>query len=395
VDGPSWTDAVIVSLEAANDVTGAVLLVSCVNSCSTFVIQSYSLQSGEVYNHFPLLRLHTATMTEAWKERQLKWLAIGHEVRRRELDSSVEFEEFPEPGSSQVALLQIFTDTLDENVTPATAAKQISGWVLSVPDSDICYDISNAYANMMGVLFSATSQLPSRKHLQILADLTVELVNQPDAYNKKDKPLKFESGSVVVPPGERIVVPCISGGELWSGLPDFAFRMGDDLNRGPPNFLPLSVSGRRDQHQIDRNAEEKYTNINTFAALIAKQHPPEESPLRSCLHCAFIVFAFLEHGLGTERGKWSHLAVRAAATWLIIAGEELVNPGPPSTVAGYISGSLWEAEGGTNTVDIKRLRFWKERFQHFRESGRLVSQEAMNATHHATAVLDRLIDAQG
>jgi hypothetical protein len=362
-----------------------------VKSCSTLVIQSYSLQFEEFYNHIPTVRLHTATMTEAWKDRQLKWLAIGHEVRRREVDSSV---EFPEPGSSQVALLQIFTDTLDGNTTPATAANQISYWVLSVPDSDICYDINNAYANMMGVLLSATSQFSSRKHLKILADLTVELANQPDAYNNKDKPLEFESGSVVVPPGERIVVPCMSGGGLWSGLPDFAFRVGDDLNRGPPNFLPLSVPGRKDQHQIDRQAEEKYTNINTFAALIAKQHPAEGSPLCSCLHCAFIVFAFLEHGPGTERGKWSHLAVRAAATWLIIAGEELVNPGPPSSVAGYISGSLWEAEGGTNTVDVKRLRFWKERFQYFQESGRLISQEAVDATHDAAAVLDSLIAAQ-
>jgi hypothetical protein len=333
-------------------------------------------------------------MTEAWKERQLKWLANGHEVRRRELDSSVEFEEFPEPASSQVALLQIFTDTLNEKVCPATGAKQVSNWVLSVPDSDICYDIDKAYANMMGVLFSATNQLSSKKYLQILADLTIELANQPDAYNNKDEPLKFESGSVVVPPGGRIVVPCMSGGGLWSGLPDFAFRLGDDLNRGPPNFLPLYVPGREDQHEMYRQAEEKYTNINTFAALIAKQRPSEGSPLCSCLHCAFIVFAFLEHGPDTNRGKWSHLAVRAAATWLVIAGERLVNPGTLSTVAGHISGSLWEAEGGTNTVDDKRLQFWKERFQHFQESGRLISQEAVDATHDATTVLDSLIAAQ-
>jgi hypothetical protein len=383
-------------MSAWNDVTGTEsLLVGSVSSCSALVIQSYSLQFGEFNNHVRTVRPHTAKMTEAWKESQLKWLAVGHEVRRREVDSSLEFEEFPEPGSSQVALLQIFTDTLDGNIPPATAAKQISDWVLSVPDNDICYDINTAYANMMGVLFSATSQFSTRKHLEILADLTVELANQPDAYNNKDKPLEFESGSFVVPPGERIVLPCTSGGGLWSGLPNFAFRVGDDLNRGPANFLPLPGSGHKDQHQTHRQAEEKYTNVNTFAALIAKKHPPEESPLCSCLHCAFIVFAFLEHGPGTERGKWSHLAVRAAATWLIIAGEELVNQGPPSSVARYISGSLWEAEGGTNTVDVKRLRFWKERFQYFRESGRLISQEAVDATQEAAAVLDRLIAAQG
>lgn len=55
------------------------------------------------------------------------------------------------------------------------------------------------------------------------------------------------------------------------------------------------------------------------------------------------MFAPLEHGPGAERGTWSHLAVRAAAIWLIIAGEELVSPGQSSDVAGYISGSLWEA----------------------------------------------------
>jgi hypothetical protein len=158
------------------------------------------------------------------------------------------------------------------------------------------------------------------------------------------------------------------------------------------NFL--SETGCKEQNQADRQAEEKYTNINTFAALIAKRDPPEGSPLCSCLQYAFIVFAFLEHGPGTERGKWSHLAVRAAATWLIIAGKEIVNQEPPSIVARYISGSLWEAVGGTNTVDVKRLRFWRERFRHFRESGRLISQEAVGATQDATAVLDSLIAAQ-
>jgi hypothetical protein len=89
------------------------------------------------------------------------------------------------------------------------------------------------------------------------------------------------------------------------------------------------------------------------------------------------------------------LAVRAAATWLIIAGEVLANPGPPSTVSEYNSVGLWEAEGGPNTVDVKRLRFWKERFQYFRDSRRLISQEAEDATRDAAVVLDSLIAAHG
>ncbi|KAK3209576.1 hypothetical protein GRF29_69g2260228 [Pseudopithomyces chartarum] len=334
-------------------------------------------------------------MTETWKKKQLEWLAIGHEVRRRELDQSVKFEKCPAPASSQLALLQIFMDTLDGNTTPGIAAKQVSDWVLSIPDDDICYDIHRAYANMMGVLISATSQLSFQAHLEILAEFTIELARQPDAYNNKDTPLIFESGSVVVLPGERIVMPCISGGALWSGLPDFAFRMMDDLDRGPPNFFPLFIPGREDQHQIDCQAEENYTNISTFAALIAGKNPPNDFPLRSCLDCALKVFKFLECGPDTERGKWSHLAVRAAAAWLVIAGDKLLHSSPASTVVGNCSDSPWEAQNSHHIVNIERLRFWGERFQYFRESGKLISQQAVDSTYDATVVIESLITRHG
>ncbi|KAF2874708.1 hypothetical protein BDV95DRAFT_297447 [Massariosphaeria phaeospora] len=330
-------------------------------------------------------------MTEAWKEEQLLWLARLHEVRRREMDSSVDFEEYPQPGVSQVALLQIFTDALDEKITPVTAAKQIFDWVLSVPDIDICYDIYSAYSNMIGVLFAGARQLSCRTHLKILADLTVGLANLPDAYNEGDKPIDFEGGFIVVQPGERIKLPCLTGGYLWSELPDFALIVGDDLNIGPPNFFQNVEPGRDDQQQMYRRAEDMYTNINTFAALIAQQHPPQGSPLCICLHSAFAVFAFLEHGPDTARGRFAHLVVRAAATWLTAAGEELLKSGSPSAKHDYIPGSLWAAEGGTNTVDVKRLRFWKDRFRQLRESGRLSSREAVDATNSAAAALDRLI----
>jgi hypothetical protein len=104
---------------------------------------------------------------------------------------------------------------------------------------------------------------------------------------------------------------------------------------------------------MHRQAEDKYTNINTFAALIAQKHHPQESPLCSRLHSSFVVVAFLEHDSDTPRGRFGHLVVRAVAIWLTIAGEELVDLGSPSTKSDYISGSLWAAEGGTNTVDVK------------------------------------------
>ncbi|KAI4666687.1 uncharacterized protein J4E79_002727 [Alternaria viburni] len=125
-----------------------------------------------------------------------------------------------------------------------------------------------------------------------------------------------------------------------------------------------------------------YTNVDTFAALIARKDTPQASPLRSCVDFAFATFDSLEHG-----------PVHAAAAWLMIAGKQVVAAGSPFSKYSYISGSLWEAEGGTNAVDVKRLRFWKGRFQNFRESGRLSDQKAVDATVEATIALDELIAA--
>ena len=392
MNGHSWAE--MVRLEAVNDVTDEVVIKK-LNRHQLNTCHLNKLWIEQPYRDFSYQWIQTGSMTESWKKKQLEWLAIGHEVRRRELDPAVELVDCPAPASSQIALLQIFMDTFDGNITPGIAAKQVSDWVLSIPDDDICYDIHRAYANMMGVLHSATSQLSLQAHLEILAEFTVQLASQPDAYNSRDTPLIFESGSVVVLPGERIVVPGISGGALWSGLPDFAFRMMDDLDRGPRNFFPLFIPGREDQHQIDCQAEENYTNISTFAALIAGKNPPNDFPLCSYLDCALIVFKFLECGPDTERGKWSHLAVRAAAAWLLIAGDKLLHSNPASTVSRDCSDSLWESQNSHNIVNIERLRFWRERFQYFRGSGRLVSQQAVDSTHDATVVIESLIMRHG
>jgi hypothetical protein len=332
-------------------------------------------------------------MIETWKESQLQQLAIGHEIRRREIDSSLDLEEFPQPAASQVALLQVFTDVLEEKQTPVAAVKLISDWVLSVQDSDICYDVSRAYRGVLAVLFSGARTFSSRKHLRILADITVELANLPDLYNNNDEPIKFEQDgiSIVVQPGERVKVPCFTGGGLWSGLPDFASYIGADLYGGPMQYLSSAETGHGDQQQKLREAEDKYTNINTFAALIAQKRPPLDSQLGSCVHNSFAVFAFLEHGPDTPYGKHAHLVARAAAAWLTIAGDEVVAAGSPTTKHSYTPGSLWEARGGGDTVDVKRLRFWKDRFQKIRESTSLSSQEALDVTNEAVAALDRLI----
>jgi hypothetical protein len=58
--------------------------------------------------------------------------------------------------------MNIFTDALNEIISPAATAKQLSTWVLSVVDRDVCCDICLAYANMLGVLFAGARQLSSQ-----------------------------------------------------------------------------------------------------------------------------------------------------------------------------------------------------------------------------------------
>ena len=130
---------------------------------------------------------------------------------------------------------------------------------------------------------------------------------------------------------------------------------GDDLRS--ESFQFRQVSGN--EHDNDQlsfcESEDMYTNVNTFSALIARQDPPQASQLRSCVDYAFTILAFLEHDPGTTYDEDAHFAVRAAAAWLVIAGKQVMATGSPSTNYSYIPGSLWEAERGTNAVDVTRL----------------------------------------
>ncbi len=361
------------------------------NVCSAFFTHSLLPQPRKSYNRFP-----TTTMTEAWKEGQLQSLAIAYEVRQRELDSFLDLVEFPAPASSHIALLRIYTDVLDGTDTPPAAAKRLNEWVVSAPDNDTTHDISYAYHEVLRMLFTGARELSSQKHLKILADLTVELANLPNVYNTTDTPMEFEGGDIVVQPGERIKLPCLTRRELWSSLPDFVGYMRGDLYGPSLGCNVVTGIGHADeQRRLHREGEDKYTNVNTYAALIAQQRPPKESPLSCCVDNAFAVFAYIEHGQDTNYGRHAHLVVRAVAAWLTIAGEELVAAGSPTRKYSYSPGSSWEPEGGGNTVNVKRLQFWKDAVQQLRESRRLSSQEAVNATVDAAAAIDRLIAVQG
>ena len=141
-------------------------------------------------------------MNEAWKKKEFQQLALFHEIRQRQAGPSAEFVECPEPAPSQLALSQIYQDVLHENDPAGIVAKRLGDWVLLVSDRDTCYDIANAFGDILMLIFSAARELSSRKHLQILADLTVELANLPGVYNNTNKPMVFGEGSIAVQPGE-------------------------------------------------------------------------------------------------------------------------------------------------------------------------------------------------
>ena len=72
----------------------------------------------------------------------------------------------------------------------------------------------------------------------------------------------------------------------------------------------------------------------------------------------------------------------------MIAGADVLELQPHSLYS--VPGELWKDAGGSNDVDLQRLRFWGDRFKEFGTSGLLISQEALDAVAEASEVIDKL-----
>lgn len=126
----------------------------------------------------------------------------------------------------------------------------------------------------------------------------------------------------------------------------------------------------RERATTEKQAEEYWTNINTFCALVARQGPPSESSLSSCLrHLRRTIVHALEYSPQTREGSLTRLKVRAAARWIVIAKQsvrEAESKGPTC-----VPGDLWAAVSSTQEISSERWLFWQKRFQELAETGNL------------------------
>lgn len=309
-------------------------------------------------------------MTETWASQQLEWLgAIDKAQCLRSKPSEATRYSPASPNTTQTALVETFRNVLDSTVTPKDAATQLSSTILSSTD------ITTAYSNMLGILLKGAHQLSSHQHLQNLADLAVELAALPDAVNTQSSPMTFSDGyaSVVIRPGK--VLELLGGDRLWSNLVSFGRSLGYYM-RGPEGFLKdinpeaSAEDAAREKAATGKQAEEHWTNINTFCALVARRGPLSEPSLSSCLrHSLETIVLALEYSPETREGSLTRLRVRAAATWIVIAKQDVREAGSKGLT--YMPGDLWAAAGGTREVSPERWSFWQRRFQELAEMGDL------------------------
>ena len=148
-------------------------------------------------------------------------------------------------------------------------------------------NITMAYSNLLGVLLQGAYQLSSHQHLQILADLDIELAALPGAVNTQSPPTTFsdEYASVVIDLGE--VLELLVGDRLWSSLVSFGTNLGYEM-QGPEGSLEDinpeagAEDVARERAAIEKQAKKHWTDINAFCTFVARRGPPNETWLSSC-----------------------------------------------------------------------------------------------------------------
>jgi hypothetical protein len=110
------------------------------------------------------------------------------------------------------------------------------------------------------------------------------------------------------------------------------------------------------------HAKEKWSNLNTYLALLAKDSDAQKLPVlahKATLSLVALSTAF-EFSPETRSGRNSELRVPAAAQWLRIAGDQIESLCANGTER-MPAGDLWTSTGGGEICDKARLQFWKTR----------------------------------
>ena len=292
------------------------------------------------------------TLVEKYIAGQKDWLD-RMSARRPTLDTT----------STRWDIVSVFRDLLMSKINPLNAAQRIAELILAHPN------IMEAYDYMLGCFLEAIEFSPSNDISSLLADFLASLAGLPDATNQRKEPMIIKSSkTTIIQPGDAIIVHWAGREEKpWRDLPHFSLWLRERMN-GPEAYLSRGDS--------PETAKAIWTNINTFVAILFRDHGTELPELfGSLVTYTFTTLAdALEHAPGSRFGKNMPLHLPAACQWILLAGAEVLD----AIEKGYNeefwtarAGQLWTREGGTDEVDEGRWLFWKHRFGELKADARL------------------------
>jgi Protein of unknown function (DUF3632) len=151
----------------------------------------------------------------------------------------------------------------------------------------------------------------------------------PDTFNTQPSPMTFSDGctSVFIHPGE--VLELLDGDRLWSSLVSFGRNLRYYI-QGREGFLKdidpeaSAKDAARERAATEKQAEKHWAKINTFCELVARRGPLSKPSLSSSLrHALATIVLALEYSPKMREGSLTRLRVRAAATWIVIAKQDV------------------------------------------------------------------------
>ncbi|THY73575.1 hypothetical protein D6C93_10449 [Aureobasidium pullulans] len=245
-----------------------------------------------------------------------------------------------------VTLYDISKDLFEDAIGPEEAATKIASFVCT---SD---DFRTAYLDVICFLIGAANNLSEQHDLSKLANLTLALSRLPDARNETRRTiqLSFDYKSSEIGPGDIFVV---GEGKIWADLPQFAVNLGDSMY-----VVNLCLQAYISDGLAEHWAEQKWTNLNTFAAYLISGSDNTPCPFDYLYLYAFrTITDSLEYDPKTEKGIDSLHSLRSACRWITIAGEQIWTESMRSPRNAAV-GPLWHRK---YHADLVKSGQWEER----------------------------------
>lgn len=302
-------------------------------------------------------------MVEEYIRKQHEWLGRLYPAPDSRFETAP-LQPTVDPQSPQAHIIQTFQDLLEAKCRAQEAAERLASAILSSAD------ILTTYNNMWGCFFQAVEHFSSIETLYTSSNLLARLASLPDAINARQEAIVLEGfpEDLIIQPGEPILFDRLRVHErLWQDLPYFAINLTESM-QGPEAYLSRGES--------PAVAERKGTNINTFLAILVRDHGADFPDLFGVRvqYAFWTLSSALEHPPKARLGKNIALHVPAACRWITLAEDtvwEALDAGFEGEPWTAMAGRLWQSQVGRNQVDGRRWAFWKQRLETLRDDPQL------------------------